>query len=110
MYRKLLVLVPLALFFVLANPAQVDAYGAAHVGYTHVGPSGVYHTGTTVASGPRGTYETHTASGTTAGGVHYGYGEAAGGVHYGYGTAAGGVHYGSTVYAPSYYGNYGYVR
>jgi hypothetical protein len=109
MYHKLLVLVPLALVLLLAKPADVEAYGAAHVGYTHVGPSGVYHTGTTVASGPRGTYETHSGYGTTAGGAHYGY-ESAGGVHYGYGTTATGAHYGGTVYAPSYYGSYGYVR
>ena len=29
----------------LLSPAPVEAYGAAHVGYTHVGPNGVQHYG-----------------------------------------------------------------
>ena len=31
----------------LLAPAPVDAYGAYHVGYTHVGPTGVHHYGAT---------------------------------------------------------------
>jgi hypothetical protein len=34
-----------ATLVVLLAPAQVDGYGAAHFGYTHVGPDGVYHAG-----------------------------------------------------------------
>jgi hypothetical protein len=101
----------------LAIPANTDAYGAAHFGYTHVGPAGVYHTGRTYASGPGGVY----AGGRTGA---YGYGGAAysGGFHYGATTypSYGGVHYGATYnsgyrYTPSYYGGasyggYRYIR
>ena len=38
----------------LLMPSRAAAWGAAHVGYTHVGPNGVYHTGRTVAAGPSG--------------------------------------------------------
>jgi hypothetical protein len=63
-------------------PSVVHAYGAAHVGYTHVGPNGVYHTGATAAAGPGGAY----AGGrTTAAGGYGGY-------HYG-GAAVGGYRY-----------------
>ena len=41
---------------VLVVPSLVSAYGAAHVGYTHVGPSGVQHYGETAAHGPGGAY------------------------------------------------------
>ena len=48
---------------VLVLPATVRAYGACHVGYTHVGPNGVYHTGETAVRGPGGTYATgHTSA------------------------------------------------
>src|SRR5436190_17583714 len=86
-------------------PSVVSAYGAAHVGYTHVGPSGVYHTGRTVASGPGGTYAGGhtTAAGYGGGASHAGYGGAyhagygGGAYHAGYGGAYGGYHY-----SPSY--------
>jgi hypothetical protein len=54
MLNKILTTAFVAMFAFLLMPTMVDAYGAAHVGYTHVGPNGVYHTGTTVASGPGG--------------------------------------------------------
>ena len=79
----------------LLTPADAHAWGAAHVGYTHVGPAGVQHYGATAARGPYGAY----------GGVHagaYGYGGAA--VHTGYGA---GVHYG-TPYGGAYHYNTGY--
>ncbi len=88
-----------------ARPSEVNAYGAAHVGYTHVGPNGVYHTGTTVAAGPHGVYEGSHTTAAGYGGAEYH------GASYG---AAGGYRY-----APSYYGGaatggakvgYAYVR
>lgn len=91
----------------LLTPSEVDAYGAAHVGYTHVGPNGVYHTGETAAAGPRGVY---------AGGRTEAYG--AGGAAYrgGYEAGRGGA-YGDYRYTPSYHGGaavggarYGYIR
>jgi len=93
----------------LLMPTKVDAYGAAHVGYTHVGPNGVYHTGETVTSGPGGVHE---YGGTTAAGsggaYHAGY---AGGAGYG-GAAAGGYHYtaGYAGGATAGGAHYGYIR
>ena len=103
----------------LVTPSVANAYGAAHVGYTHVGPNGVYHTGETVAHGPGGTAATGHTTAYGAGGASYHSGSAgavtptgAGGVHYSTGTTSG-YHY-----APSYSGGtttggayrYGYVR
>ena len=45
-----------AILLVLLMPVDLSAYGAAHRGYTHVGPNGVYHAGRTVAAGPGGAY------------------------------------------------------
>ncbi len=56
MLNKIITLAAVAALMALLMPSKVDAYGAAHVGYTHVGPSGVYHTGRTAASGPGGAY------------------------------------------------------
>ena len=44
MMNKIVLLVIVGIVGVLLMPSQVDAYGAAHVGYTHVGPNGAYHT------------------------------------------------------------------
>jgi hypothetical protein len=86
----------------LLMPAQVDAWGVRHVGYTHAGPAGVYHTGRTVGWGPGGVY----AGGRTGA---YGYGGAA--YHAGYGagyrsyySGYGGYPYGGAAY------RYGYIR
>ena len=98
----------------LLTPADARAWGAAHVGYTHVGPNGVYHTGSTVAAGPGGVYAggRTTAYGSGGGAYHsgYSYGAGAGGV-------SGGAVYGGYRYTPSYSGGaayggyrYGYVR
>jgi hypothetical protein len=107
-----------AALVVLLAPSKVDAWGGAHVGYTHVGPYGVYHTGRTVGYGPGGFYE----GGRTGA---YGYGGAYRGYGYGYGRggAYGGYRYGATGYydgyryVPSYSGGvyggpyqYGYIR
>jgi hypothetical protein len=99
----------------LLMPSMVHAYGAAHVGYTHVGPSGVYHTGETAVRGPAG--NTYVGGRTTeagyggayhTGGAYYG-GGTYGGYHYNAGySGVGGVRYGTTT--GGVYGGYGYVR
>src|SRR5882724_6275737 len=81
----------------LLTPSVVNAYGAAHVGYTHVGPNGVYHTGTTATSGPGGTSASTHTSAQGAGGASYHSGSAAGttsgggayGAHYSTGSTGG---------------------
>lgn len=101
-------LMAVAVAAALLTPAEVDAYGAAHVGYTHVGPNGVYHTGETVARGPNGYAATGrtTAVGAGGGAYHAGYGGAAAG-----GAAAGGYHYDTRYGAAGGAGyHYAYVR
>jgi hypothetical protein len=72
---------------------EARAWGAYHVGYTHVGYGGVQHYGRTYAYGARGVY---------AGGRGYGHA----GYHAGY---AYGDPYGVYgAYAPAYYGGYHY--
>ena len=98
MLNKIITLTIVAALAALLMPSKVDAWGAAHVGYTHVGPGGVYHTGRTVAAGPGGVY----AGGRTS--ARGAYGGAYGGApryHYS-GTPSGGVSYGAT--------HYGYIR
>jgi hypothetical protein len=56
MLNKIVTLAAVAALAALLMPSRAEAYGAAHVGYTHVGPNGVYHTGHTVAAGPGGVY------------------------------------------------------
>src|SRR5947209_6964622 len=101
-----------AVLAILAIPSLAGAWGAAHVGYTHAGPNGVYHVGRTAAVGPGGAYSTGHATG---------YGAYGGTYHAGYagGTTAGGYHagYADTYhYPPAYSGgsayraNYAYVR
>lgn len=85
---------------VLLTPISADAYGAAHVGYTHVGPNGAYHVGGTAAVRPGGVY---TGNRSTVGYDRAGYGD----VRTGYG----GVAYGNRAYAPGYdSAHYAYVR
>jgi hypothetical protein len=94
MLNKIIALATVAALAVLLMPSKVDAWGAAHVGYTHVGPAGVYHTGRTVAAGPGGVY---------AGGRTSAYGAYGGVYRAGYGAAAG---YGGAYGAA----RYGYIR
>ena len=69
MLRNILCIALIAAAAMLATASQAHAWGAYHVGYTHVGPEGVQHYGRTAAVGPYGAYS----------GAHYGaYG--AGGV------------------------------
>jgi hypothetical protein len=85
-----------ALALLLLTSAQVQAWGAAHFGYTHVGPNGVQHYGATsaFAYGPGGSY--HPASSSA-----FGYSGAYTAGYHSYaptnsgGYAAGGYHYGT---------------
>jgi hypothetical protein len=52
----------------LALSPEVHAWGAAHAGYTSVGPGGVQHYGATAASGPYGS-RTGTSSVSSSGGT-----------------------------------------
>jgi hypothetical protein len=106
MLNKIILLAIVAALGALLTPAKVDAYGAAHVGYTHVGPNGVYHEGATAVSAPGGDYR---------GGAAYG-GDYRGGAAYG-GDYRGGAAYGDYHYTTGYQGGvtassagYGYVR
>src|SRR5579884_151841 len=92
MLKKIIALATMAALAALLMPSKVDAWGAAHVGYTHVGPGGVYHAGRTVAAGPGGVY----AGGRT--GAYGAYGGVYRGGYGAYGTYRGG--YGA-------YGGYG---
>jgi hypothetical protein len=109
MLKKSVPLVVAVALAALLTPSQAGAYGAAHVGYTHVGPNGVYHAGATEvhagyggASG--GAYHAG-SSGAYGGAYHAGYGGA-------YGGAAGGYHYTAGYSGGAAYGgyHYGYVR
>jgi hypothetical protein len=113
MLNRIVMLVAAGALAALLTPSEAGAYGAAHVGYTHVGPNGVYHTGETAVSGPRGTYEggRTTAVGAEGGAYRGGYGAVD--TRYG-GAAVGGAEY---RYSPTYYGgaaagavHYDYIR
>ena len=54
MLNKIISLTSLAVLAILLLPSEVDAWGAAHVGVTRVGPNGVYHAGRTAVAGPAG--------------------------------------------------------
>jgi hypothetical protein len=117
MLRKHLGLMLAALLLALLVAPEVQAWGAYHSGYTHVGYGGVQHYGSTTAVGPYGSYSgSHYGSYGAGGSSHYGsssaYGSRGGyeeGYHYGTtgyggGYAAGGYHYGTTGS-----GGYGYA-
>ena len=104
MLKKSVALLVVAGLVALLTPSEISAYGAAHVGYTHDGPNGVYHAGATEVNrggGYGGAYHAGYTGGAAYGGAyHAGYGGAygaAGGYHYaaGYngGAAYGGAHY-----------------
>ena len=68
MLNKIITLAAVAVLAALLTPSKVDAWGAARVSATRVGPGGgVYHGSRTVAAGPRGVY-----TGGRAGAVGYG--------------------------------------
>jgi hypothetical protein len=98
MLRKAIFLVCAAALAVLGTSSKVQAWGCAHVGYTHVGPYGVQH-----------------VSGTRAYGGGYRYGGAYGGYHYGAVGGYGGYRYGTVggygaAYGGYHYGGYGGAR
>ncbi|HVS38512.1 MAG TPA: hypothetical protein VMS17_23345 [Gemmataceae bacterium] len=94
MLRKILC-IALVAAATLMTSAKAQAWGAYHVGYTHVGPEGVQHYGRTGASGPYGSY----------GGSHYGaYGYGGGSYHSG---SAYGDRYGGSYGGAYHYGSYG---
>jgi hypothetical protein len=97
-----------AITALMALPSSASAWGACHVGYTHVGPGGAYHCGWTGGAGFHGGFSTGLA------GV-YGYGGGAYHAGYGYGGAYrtayyGGVapYYGGAYYGGTYPAGYGY--
>jgi hypothetical protein len=104
MLHKILFLAAAATLLALLTTAKVQAYGAAHVGYTHVGPNGVQHYGATAAAGPGGAYAgSHTSAYGASGGAY--------GAHYGGAAYGGAAHYGG--YSGAAYGgayHAGYVR
>ena len=107
MRRQVLFLALGALALLAGTSAKAHAWGCAHVGYTHVGPNGVYHAGATEARGPGGAYGGYHEGGAAyGGGYREGYGGAA------YGGAAGGYHYDTRYYGGGAVGgaSYGYVR
>jgi hypothetical protein len=82
----------------LLTASQAHAWGAAHCGYTHVGPQGVQHYGATAACGPNGSYSGSHYSGAGAGGSYSG-----GSAHANYGgSSESAYHYSGT----SSYGAY----
>src|SRR5690348_3749657 len=99
MLRKALFLAAAATLLTLLTSAKAQAWGAYHVGYTHVGYGGVYHWGRTGYAGYGG-YDRYRYGGA----YHYGgYGDydryRYGGLyHYGYG----GLGYGD-VYRAGFY-------
>jgi hypothetical protein len=112
MNQRYLFLVMAAALCVLGTSAKTHAWGAYHAGYTHVGPDGVQHYGTTAAVGPYGAYSGSHVSGFGYGGGFAGaynanFGSPTGGYHpytpaYTGGYAVGGYHYGS-VESPGVY-------
>ena len=110
MLNKIVTLAMVAVLAVLLMPSKVDAWGAARVSATRVGPyGGVHHASRTVAAGPGGVYAGGRAAGVGGYGGGYragyagraGYGGAAGGYRYNYGYS-GGAAYGAA--------RYGFIR
>ena len=81
MLNRIIVPAAVAVLAALLLPSPVDAWGAARVSATQVGPDGVYHTERTVVGGPGGGYASSrtTVIGTPGGGAYrYSYGHAGG--------------------------------
>src|SRR5262252_7824474 len=94
MLRNLFIAAAAAAAITLLTPAPLDAWGGFHVGYTHVGPAGVYHAGRTAAVGPYGGHSAAHVGGYGYGGYHYGYHPYGTGYYGGYRYGAGGVYAG----------------
>jgi hypothetical protein len=72
----------------LSMAGEAQAWGAYHVGYTHVGPAGAYRVGATAAAGPYGGAYARVPGGGGYAGA-YGYGGFRAGGAYGGAYAAG---------------------
>jgi hypothetical protein len=112
MLRKTILAALAAAFLTLATTPEAWAWGAAHVGYTHVGPNGDYHYGRTEVYGGGtdayrgggydayrgGSYDAY-RGGTAASGYRYTGTPAGGAYEYRYAaTPAGGVRVGYVDY------------
>jgi hypothetical protein len=102
MLNKSLVLALAVVLGALLTASEAQAWGAVHTGFTHVGPGGIQHYGSTTVAGPYGAYS----------GAHYGAVGYGGAYHAGYGyMGGGGVGYagygGAYHYSASSYGGYG---
>jgi hypothetical protein len=108
MMQKLVLTAVAAALVMFGSPAKASAHGAAHAGYTHVGPNGVYHAGATAVGGYGRGYHYGWAHGGAVGGYRYG------GIGYGRAYGAPGVYlYGGVPYYGWPYGTvggYGYIR
>ena len=109
MLNKIITLATVVALATLLMPSRANAYGAAHVGYTHVGPNGAYHVGgTEVNRGGEGGYRyggaEYRGGYESRGGYEArgGGGAAYGGYHYTTGYSGGAAAYGTA--------HYGYVR
>jgi hypothetical protein len=108
MVQKIVLTAVAAALVTFGSPSTASAHGVGHVGYTHVGPGGVYHAGATAVGGYGGyRYGYHYGA---VGGYRYGWGPyGAAGYRSGWPYAAGG-YYGYPYYAYPYgVGVYGYV-
>src|SRR5688500_10304881 len=105
MLKTIILAAIVAALTALLTPSEAAAYGAAHYGYTHVGPNGAYHTSGTAAYGAGGVYAGGRSEAVGYGGGAYrgGGGAAAGyGLEKGvYGQGAGYGYGGTHVYSPS---------
>ena len=99
---KIFTCAAVAALLTMAMPFKVHAYGAAHAGATHAGPSGVTHVGRTAATGYGDYRGGHGAVDPYRG--RYGYDRNFAGYGYGsaaaYNAAAAGASY---PYVPGYY-------
>lgn len=103
MRNRLLLISMTASALAFLTPSEAGAWGAVHAGYTHVGPYGVQHYGTTRGVGPYGAYSNTRVSGTGYGGTHYNYHVTP--THYNYN------YHVTPTYNPSYGAyRYGYYR
>ena len=69
MLRKTVILGATAMVVTLLTSGTAHGWGAFHAGFTHIGPAGAFHYGTTSVGGPYGAYS----------GAHYGAVGAGGG-------------------------------
>jgi hypothetical protein len=105
-----------AILTTAAIAGQAQGWGAAHAGYTHVGPNGVQHASYNAAAGPGGYGSSaHVSSYGSNNAYHASYGTAyhasgtSGGAYHSYSTqsggyAVGGYHSSSTISAGVYRG------